>query len=70
MAEIAGGAALLVDPLSTDAIADGLRRLADGGAFVADLVARGCERVRAFTWERTAEVTEAVYRRVAAGRMS
>jgi glycosyltransferase involved in cell wall biosynthesis len=70
MAEIAGGAALLVDPLSTDAIADGLRRLADGGAFVADLVGRGSERVRAFTWERTAEVTEEVYRRVAAGRMS
>ena len=70
MAEIAGDAALLVDPLNVEAIADGLRRLIDGGAFVADLVARGYERVRAFTWERTAEITEAVYRRVAASRSS
>jgi glycosyltransferase involved in cell wall biosynthesis len=68
MAEIAGDAALLVDPLSTDAIAGGLRQLVDGGALIDELVARGRERVRAFTWERTAEATEQVYRRVAAGR--
>ena len=67
MAEVAGDAALLVDPRCVGAIAEGLLRLVEDGPFVADLVARGRARAAAFTWERTAEATEAVYRRVARG---
>lgn len=51
--EVAGGAALLVDPESTTAIKAGLQRLADEGRGE-QLVKQGYENVKRFTWERTA----------------
>jgi glycosyltransferase involved in cell wall biosynthesis len=65
MAEVAGGAALLVDPESTDAIADGLASLLGNQDLARDLAHRGRERSRDFTWERTARATAEVYRAVA-----
>jgi glycosyltransferase involved in cell wall biosynthesis len=64
MPEVAGDAALYVDPLSVDSIAEGLHRLLTDGVLVRELAARGLERARLFTWERTAEATEQVYRAV------
>ncbi|HJZ45794.1 MAG TPA: glycosyltransferase family 1 protein [Roseiflexaceae bacterium] len=58
--EVAGAAALLVDPEDTAAIADGLARLAGDAALRADLRARGMARAAQFTWERCAEETLAV----------
>jgi glycosyltransferase involved in cell wall biosynthesis len=55
--EVVGEAGLLVDPLSVDAIADGLRRLASGAELRRDLAARGLDRARTFTWERAASQT-------------
>jgi glycosyltransferase involved in cell wall biosynthesis len=66
MAEVAGEAALLVDPRRTDAIAEGLVRLLTEGPLRDELVQRGLDRARTFTWERTALATEAVYRTGAA----
>jgi glycosyltransferase involved in cell wall biosynthesis len=66
-AEVAGDAALLVDPTSVGAIRDGLRRLLDDADLRADLARRGIERAGHFTWVRAAEETRAVYRRVVAG---
>ncbi|MHC4923684.1 MAG: glycosyltransferase family 4 protein [Planctomycetota bacterium] len=60
--ETAGGAALLVDPLDVDAIADGVRRLLDDGDLRADLVAKGRSRAAAMTWEETARRTLQIYR--------
>jgi glycosyltransferase involved in cell wall biosynthesis len=59
--EVAGDAAVLVDPDSVDAIADGIRRVWEDDALAADLRARGLERARAFSWERTARLTADVY---------
>lgn len=60
--EVTGGAAILVDPLSSRAIADGIERaIAERGS----LVERGRKRAREFTWARTAEATLAVYREIA-----
>jgi glycosyltransferase involved in cell wall biosynthesis len=53
--EVAGDAALLVDPEQTAAIADGLAWLATDAALRADLRARG--RATAFTWDRCAAAT-------------
>lgn len=64
--ETAGGAALLVDPLDTDAIADGIRRLLDDGDLRADLVTKGLVRAAAMTWEATARRTLEVYREAVA----
>ncbi len=61
--EVAGGAAVLVDPNSVDEISDGMRRILDDGALREDLCARGRKRAEAFTWERTARQTLDVYAR-------
>ena len=65
--EVAGDAALLVDPLDVDAIAGGLRRLLDDTALREGMVAAGRERVRAFPWAAAARRTAEVLR-AAAGR--
>lgn len=52
--EIACDSALLVDPLSTEAIAQGIRRLVDDADLRQTLIQRGKERVQAFTWEKSA----------------
>lgn len=62
--EVAGDAALLVDPLDTNAIAWAIMRLCDDENLRTDLRWRGLARVRQFTWEecarRTLEVLMAV----------
>jgi glycosyltransferase involved in cell wall biosynthesis len=65
--EVAGDAAVLVSPTDVNAIADGLTRLLDDAALRSDLAARGLRRAAAFSWERCARETLAVYRAVARG---
>jgi glycosyltransferase involved in cell wall biosynthesis len=48
------GNALVVDPLSVEAIAAGLDRLAEDAALRADLRQRGLARAAAFSWDRVA----------------
>jgi glycosyltransferase involved in cell wall biosynthesis len=66
--EVAGDAALLFDPHDTAAIAAALKRLLDEPALAADLIARGRERVRELTWQRTARLTLDSYARALAPR--
>jgi glycosyltransferase involved in cell wall biosynthesis len=61
--EVAGDAALLFDPEDQTALTNALRRLLADTRLGESLVRRGRERVRLFTWERTAETTLASYRR-------
>lgn len=56
--EVAGDAALLVDPLSIDAIASALVRLASDDALREELRARGLKRATRFSWDRTARRVE------------
>jgi glycosyltransferase involved in cell wall biosynthesis len=64
--EVAGGAALLVDPTDTDAIADGIRRAVADEALRTELSARGLARVRDFSWERSVRQIHAIYQDVLA----
>jgi glycosyltransferase involved in cell wall biosynthesis len=48
--EVAGGAALLVDPRDPASIAAGLHRAATDQALRADLIAKGLARARQFSW--------------------
>lgn len=66
--EVAGDAALLVDPLDVAAIADAMRRVLEDQALAAELRAKGLARAAQFTWERTARETIAVYEQVLAVR--
>ncbi|GAB4469218.1 MAG: glycosyltransferase family 1 protein [Anaerolineae bacterium] len=52
--EVAGDAALLVDPTDVDGLTHAIARLLDDEALRADLVARGRARVEAFTWDGAA----------------
>jgi glycosyltransferase involved in cell wall biosynthesis len=69
MAEVAGDAALCVDPDDPAAIAAALHRLTDDAALCADLTLRGDRRWRRWTWQATVEATLAVYDEVLGGRM-
>lgn len=64
--EIAGGAALLVDPLKPGEIAGALHRLLTDETLRADLRSRGLRHARQFTWSRAAENTLDVFLEVAA----
>lgn len=63
--EVAGDAAVLVDPTSSDSIADGLLRVLTDEGLRARLVAAGRERVKRFTWEKAAGEHLALYRSLA-----
>jgi alpha-1,3-rhamnosyl/mannosyltransferase len=60
--EVAGHAAVLVDPLDPDSIAAGIEEAA---ARRDELVAAGRERARAFSWAETVRRTVDVYREAA-----
>ena len=60
--EVAGDAALLVDPTDEDALTAALRRALTDEAIRADLRARGPLRAAGFSWEATARATLAAYR--------
>jgi glycosyltransferase involved in cell wall biosynthesis len=55
--EVAGDAALLVDPTDTAAIARALERVLGDSGLAAGLALRGRARARLFSWERTARET-------------
>jgi glycosyltransferase involved in cell wall biosynthesis len=63
--EVAGGAALLVDPLDRSAIAAGLVRLAGDVTLRRRLAEAGRRRAAGLTWRATAAATWAAYREVA-----
>lgn len=65
LAEIVEGAALVVDPEDPRAIAAGLARLLSDDSLARDLAARGRARAAAYTWEKTAAATLAIYRSLA-----
>jgi alpha-1,3-rhamnosyl/mannosyltransferase len=62
--EVAGDAALLVDPSSSGAIADAMRILAADGVARARCIAAGRARAEQLTWQNTARLTAEVYRAV------
>ncbi len=62
--EVAGEAALLVDPYDVASIADGIRRAVSDEPLRQVLIARGRERAGHFSWTRAAADTLAAYRRV------
>jgi glycosyltransferase involved in cell wall biosynthesis len=66
-AEVAGDAALLVDPTSIDEIREGLRRLLTDEALRDELSRRGRARAANFSWRRAADETHAVYERAVSG---
>ena len=62
--EIAGDAAILINPLSVDEIADALIRVIEDNELRLTLVAKGIERAKRFSWEDTAYKTLKLFSKV------
>ena len=60
--EVTGGAAVLVDPQSQDAIADGICRVLEDNVFREELVAKGRARAKQFSWDRSIQHILEIYR--------
>ena len=56
MPEIAGDAALIVDPTDTGQIAQAMDRLMNSETLRNDLIAKGQERAKLYTWQRSADL--------------
>jgi glycosyltransferase involved in cell wall biosynthesis len=63
--EVAGDAAMLVDPYSVDSIVDGIERVLNDPVYAAELRRRGPRRAREFSWERSVAKTHDLYTTVA-----
>lgn len=55
--DVSGGAAYLVDPEDSESIAEGIERVLTDDILRNDLIRKGYEREKYFTWERCAEET-------------
>jgi glycosyltransferase involved in cell wall biosynthesis len=62
--EVVGNAALIVDPLSTDDIAQAIMRVIDDAPLKGELIAKGFVRASELNWRRTASSTLLVYERL------
>jgi glycosyltransferase involved in cell wall biosynthesis len=60
--EVAGDAALLVDPHDTEGLVRAMKRLLDDSDLRAELARAGVRQAKQFPWSRTAAETAAVYR--------
>jgi glycosyltransferase involved in cell wall biosynthesis len=67
--EVVGDAALLIDPLDPSALADAMWRVLEEPALRSELIRRGCERVKTFSWARSVARTREVYAEIG-GRVS
>ena len=56
MPEVAGDAALLVDPFQPVSIAGAMKKLAEDESLQNDLIQKGQARKNEFTWQRTADL--------------
>lgn len=65
--EVAGEAALLVEPGSVDSIEAGLRKLIEDEALRTELSTKGVERAKQFSWGKAVEETWQVYAELLAG---
>lgn len=63
--EVVGDAGILVDPARADELTDALVTLANQPALRQSLIARGYDRVKHFSWDKTTEQTLNVYRKLA-----
>jgi len=64
MPEVAGEAALLVEPRDAEAISAALARVLEDGELRKEMREKGLKRAACFSWEKCARETLAVYRKV------
>ncbi len=65
--EVVGDAGILVSPHETGGWVRAMRRVLTDGHLREEMVRRGIERAKGFSWDKAARATEEVYRKVGAG---
>lgn len=61
--EVGGDSAVYVDPHSEDSICDGLLRILNDAPLREELIEKGYENVKRFSWQRSAELLEEIIER-------
>lgn len=64
MPEVAGDAAIIINPLNTSQITDALLSLIEDDALVNHLIAQGKQRSQRFSWEENAKRTLSIYQQM------
>ncbi len=67
MPEVAGKGALLIDPHNPESIADMILQVQSNNSIRADAIRYGIERASQFSWKKTAQQVEDIYREVLNG---
>ena len=62
--EVAGDAAVLVDPKNIEEIASGVQKILQDDNFRQSLIQKGYEQVKKFSWEKTAKDTLEVFNKI------
>jgi len=62
--EVVGDAGIMVDPYDADNLAKAMRQVLTNDELRADMVRKGLEQAKKFSWERAAEQTQEVYGKV------
>ena len=62
--EIAGNAALLVDPYSVDSISEAMLNITEQPTLREQMIQKGSDQVKKFTWENCVEKTLGVYKKL------
>jgi len=62
--EVAGEAAVMIDPYDINNIVRGLRMVLEDRSLRKDLTRKGLKQAEKFSWEKTAKETYEVYRKV------
>ncbi|MBI4209611.1 MAG: glycosyltransferase family 4 protein [Deltaproteobacteria bacterium] len=70
MPEVAGDAAILVDPYNVESIRDGMLQLIEKPDLRQSLTKKGFQRAKEFSWEKTAQETYKGYQAVLRGEVS
>ena len=65
MPEVAGKAAIMVDPYDVDALAQAMKQVLIDDKLRDNMVGKGLEQAKGFSWEETARKTQEVYNKVA-----
>ena len=62
--EVVGEAGIMVNPCDIDSLAQAMRQVLTNSELRANMVKRGLEQAKKFSWEKTAEQTQEIYNKV------
>jgi glycosyltransferase involved in cell wall biosynthesis len=65
--EVVGEAGIMFNPYNTDSLVEAMRKVLTDSELRDDMVRKGLEQAKKFSWERTARETQEVYNKVASG---